>query len=45
MALSNIFFATVFALESIMKICAHGVMTYFRSGWNVFDFVRRTRGW
>ena len=33
----DIFFVAVFAFEMALKLCAHGIIGYFRSGWNWLD--------
>eukprot|EP01065_Artemidia_motanka_P021809 TRINITY_DN26032_c0_g1_i1.p1 TRINITY_DN26032_c0_g1~~TRINITY_DN26032_c0_g1_i1.p1 ORF type:complete len:2071 (+),score=528.42 TRINITY_DN26032_c0_g1_i1:61-6213(+) len=36
---ANYFFLSVFLLEALLKITAHGKRVYFDSGWNRFDFT------
>ena len=35
----NAFFAVAFAIEAIIKLVGLGLSHYFKSGWNIFDFI------
>lgn len=32
-------FTIIFTIELVLKWCAYGVKTYFKTGWNLLDFV------
>jgi voltage-gated sodium channel type IV alpha len=35
----NAFFCAAFAIEAFLKLTGYGPTAYFKSGWNIFDFV------
>mmetsp|Transcript_8574 Transcript_8574/g.25632 ORF Transcript_8574/g.25632 Transcript_8574/m.25632 type:complete len:1547 (-) Transcript_8574:159-4799(-) len=37
--IANLVFTGIFIVEVILKMCADGVLGYFGTSWNVFDFV------
>jgi len=37
--MGNIIFVSIFAVEAVLKMTAHGIKFYFLETWNKFDFV------